>query len=79
LGRPISKFSRITSSKKIEYPGKEELYFVRDGNGTLHFSEESHPLAPNDFAYLPPAVRHSISSPSNQPLQIVVTGPLLDH
>jgi mannose-6-phosphate isomerase-like protein (cupin superfamily) len=57
----------------VQYPRQEELYFVRDGSGVLHYGEESHTLAPNDFTYVPPTVRHSISNPSDKPLQLVVT------
>jgi hypothetical protein len=56
----------------VEYPHQEELYFVRGGNGVLRFGEESHPLAPNDFTYLPPAVRHSVSNPGTQSLKLIV-------
>lgn len=53
------------------YPRQEELYFVRDGSGVLHYGEESHSLASNDFAYVAPTVLHSVSNPSNQPLRLV--------
>ena len=57
----------------VEYPRQEELYFVREGNGVLRYGDESHPLAQNDFTYVPPTVRHSVSNPSSQPLLLVVT------
>lgn len=56
----------------IQYPRQEELYFVLSGNGVLHYGEETHALAQDDFAYLPPTVRHSISNPSDQPFRIAV-------
>jgi len=56
----------------VAYPRREELYLVRDGNGVLHYEQESHALAPNDFTYVGPTVRHSISNPSNQSLRLVV-------
>jgi len=56
----------------VAYSRHEELYFVRDGHGVLHYQEESHALAADDFAYVAPTVRHSISNPSNQPLRLVV-------
>lgn len=56
----------------VEYSHQEELLFVRDGNGLLSYGDESHPLAPNDFTYVPPTVRHSISNPSSQPLRLVI-------
>jgi mannose-6-phosphate isomerase-like protein (cupin superfamily) len=56
----------------IEYPRREELYFVREGTGVLYYADESHPLAQNDFTYVPPTVRRSVSNPSTQPLRLVV-------
>jgi hypothetical protein len=57
----------------VEYPRQEELYFVRDGSGVLSYGDESHPLAANDFMYVPPTVRHAASNPSGQPFLLVVT------
>jgi len=56
----------------VEYPHQEELYFVLGGAGVLHYGDESHALAPNDFTYLPPAVRHSVSNTGTQSLKLVV-------
>lgn len=56
----------------VEYSHQEELFFVRDGNGLLSYGDESHPLAPNDFTYAPPTVRHAVSNPSSQPLRLVI-------
>jgi mannose-6-phosphate isomerase-like protein (cupin superfamily) len=56
----------------VEYARKEEIYFVREGNGLLRFGEEQHSLAKDDFTYVAPTVRHSISNPSDQPLHLVV-------
>ena len=57
----------------VQYPRQEELYFVREGSGVLHYGEESHSLTANDFTYVPPTVRHSISNPSDKPLRLVLT------
>src|SRR5262245_22271395 len=57
----------------VSYPRQEEIYFVRAGSGVLRFAEQTHPLAVNDFAYLPPGVAHSISNNSPQPLRIILT------
>jgi mannose-6-phosphate isomerase-like protein (cupin superfamily) len=77
LPQSIARFGELTvdargTCQTVEYPRQEELYFVLAGNGVLHYGEESHPLATNDFTYLHPAVRHSVSNSSGQPLKIVV-------
>ena len=73
----IARFGELTVNPHgvcpaVAYARQEELYFVRDGGGVLYYEEESHPLAPSDFTYVAPTVRHSISNPSNQPLRLVV-------
>ena len=73
----VARFGELTvephgACQTVEYPRQEELYFVSDGSGLLRYGEESHPLAQNDFTYAPPTVRHSVSNPSGQKLQLVV-------
>lgn len=79
LPQSVARFGELTvaphgTCKLIQYPRQEELYFVLDGSGgMLHYGEQSHSLSQNDFAYVPPMVRHSISNPSSQALRVVVT------
>jgi mannose-6-phosphate isomerase-like protein (cupin superfamily) len=73
----IGRFGELTvdanaACPTVEYPHQEELYFVLGGNGVLHYGNESHALAPNDFTYLPPTVRHSLSNTGTQLLKLVV-------
>lgn len=75
--KSVVRFGQLTvaphgNCQAVEYPREEELFFVREGNGTMHYGEESHALTQNDFTYVPPMVRHSISDASDQPLQIVI-------
>jgi mannose-6-phosphate isomerase-like protein (cupin superfamily) len=78
LPKSVVRFGELTvdahgTCQAIEYPRQEELYFVREGSGALHYGDETHPLAQNDFTYVAPTVRHSVSNPSNQTLRLVVT------
>ena len=73
----IARFGELTVNPQgvcpaVAYPRQEELYFVREGGGVLHYEQESHILAPKDFTYLAPTVRHSISNPSNQLLRLII-------
>ena len=73
----IARFGELTVNPQgvcpaVAYSRQEELYFVREGRGVLHYEEESHALAPNDFTYVAPAIQHSVSNPSNQSLRLVV-------
>jgi mannose-6-phosphate isomerase-like protein (cupin superfamily) len=77
LPKSVARFGELTvdahgTCQTIEYPRQEEIYFVREGSGVLHYGDDSHPLAQNDFTYVPPAVRHSVSNLSSQPLRLVV-------
>lgn len=56
----------------VAYPRAEELYFVLDGSGVLHYGDETHSLAKDDFTYVPPTVRRSISNTSGEALRMVV-------
>jgi mannose-6-phosphate isomerase-like protein (cupin superfamily) len=75
--KSVARFGELTvaphgNCQTVEYPREEELYFILGGSGILHYGEQSHPLTQNDFTYVPPTVRHSVSNPSSQPLQLVV-------
>jgi mannose-6-phosphate isomerase-like protein (cupin superfamily) len=77
LPKSISRFGELKVDphgvcSPVEYPRQEELYFVLEGAGVLHYREESLSLAPNDFTYVPPAAHHSVSNPSNRPLRLLV-------
>jgi mannose-6-phosphate isomerase-like protein (cupin superfamily) len=78
LPQNVARFGELTvaphgTCKVVEYPREEELYFVLGGSGMLHYGEQSHALTQNDFAYVAPTVRHSVSNPSSQALRVVVT------
>jgi len=76
--KSVARFGELTvdahgACQVVEYPRTEELFFVLGGKGILHYGEESHPLAQNDFTYVPPTIRHTVSNPSDEPLQLVIT------
>jgi len=73
----VARFGEVTveahgACQTVEYPRQEELYFVANGSGVLRYGEASHPLTQNDFTYVPPTVRHSVSNASGQKLQLVI-------
>ncbi len=78
LPQSVARFGELTvaphgTCQTVEYSREEELYFVLGGSGMLHYGEKSHSLTPNDFTYVPPTVRHSISNPSGEALHVVLT------
>ncbi len=53
---------------------EEEIYFILDGNGELHYGEQTYAMRTNDFTYLPPGLKHSISNSSDQALRVLIMG-----
>ena len=59
---------------EVEYDRQEQLYFVLEGNGVLHYADQRFPIRANDFTYLAPSVKHSIENNSLRPLRVIVMG-----
>jgi mannose-6-phosphate isomerase-like protein (cupin superfamily) len=73
----VTRFGEVTvdghgTCEPVGYPRQEELYFVLDGTGVLHYGEQTHAMRKDDFAYLPPTVRHSLSGSGDQPFRVVL-------
>lgn len=73
----VTRFGEVTvdghgSCIPTAYSRREELFFVLGGSGILHYGEETRALRTNDFAYVPPGVRHSLASSSNQQFRLVI-------
>jgi mannose-6-phosphate isomerase-like protein (cupin superfamily) len=58
----------------VSYDRQEEIYFVLDGGGTLHYEDQTQALRKYDFTYLPPGAKHSLSNNADQPLRVLVMG-----
>jgi mannose-6-phosphate isomerase-like protein (cupin superfamily) len=76
--KSVRRFGELTidphgACQAVEYPREEELFFVLQGKGILHYGEESHPLAKDDFTYVPPTIRHNFSNSSDEPLRLALT------
>jgi mannose-6-phosphate isomerase-like protein (cupin superfamily) len=57
-----------------QYDRQEEIYFVLEGSGGLQYGNRTYPIRKNDFTYLPPGVKHSISNNSDDTLVVLVMG-----
>jgi mannose-6-phosphate isomerase-like protein (cupin superfamily) len=60
------------SCQPVAYDRQEELYFVLEGKGELHYGDQSFPIRANDFTYIAPGVKHSITNNSDALLRISV-------
>jgi mannose-6-phosphate isomerase-like protein (cupin superfamily) len=77
--RSVSRFGQATldsqgSCADSQYAREEELYFVLEGQGVLHYGEQALPLRANDFTYVAPGLKHSVANSSQQPLRVLVMG-----
>jgi mannose-6-phosphate isomerase-like protein (cupin superfamily) len=75
--RSVSRFAEVTldahgSCQAVLYDREEEIYFVLEGASVLHYGERTYEMRQNDFTYLPPGVKHSISNGSDHALRVLV-------
>jgi len=62
------------SSAIVSYAAEEQIYFVLAGQGALVYGSQQAAIRRNDFAYLPPGVKHGITNSSGDPLRVLVMG-----
>ncbi len=62
------------SCTSVKYPLEDQIYFVVDGSGTVHYSSENVTLKKEDYLYIPATVEHALTNPSSAPLNVVVMG-----
>jgi mannose-6-phosphate isomerase-like protein (cupin superfamily) len=77
--RTVTRFGELTldaqgNCQSALYEREEEIYFVMEGAGVLHYADQTHPVRTNDFTYLAPGVKHSIANNSEKKLRILVMG-----
>ena len=75
----VTRFGEVTvdpqgNCQTVFYDRQEEIYFVVEGAGDLHYEDQTQALHKHDFTYLPLGVKHSISNQSGQPLRVLVMG-----
>src|SRR6266481_3702496 len=73
----VSRFGEIElaphgNCQPVAYDREEEIYFVAQGSGVLHYGDEPRAMRQSDFTYLPPSVKHSIANDSGEPLQVLL-------
>jgi mannose-6-phosphate isomerase-like protein (cupin superfamily) len=75
----VARFGEVTldargNCQAVSYDRQEEIYFVVEGRGVLHYEDQTQALRKHDFTYLPPRAKHSLSNDSDQPLRVIVMG-----
>jgi mannose-6-phosphate isomerase-like protein (cupin superfamily) len=79
LPRTLTRFAEVSieangSCQPVQYDREEEIYFILKGIGVLGYGNASYPMRANDFTYLPPGTKHSISNQSRDQAQVLVMG-----
>jgi mannose-6-phosphate isomerase-like protein (cupin superfamily) len=75
----VERFGELTvapggRSALVSYPREEQIYYVAEGSGNLHYDERTYPLKADDFLYLPIGVEHGVSNDSRNQIRILVMG-----
>src|SRR6266567_6195420 len=61
-------------SALVSYPAEEQIYYVREGRGTLLYDGQNVPVQKDDFMYLPINVKHGMANTSSTSVRVVVMG-----
>ena len=79
IARGVARFGEIDvdangACAPVTYAAEEQIYLVLEGSGELSYGTQKVPIHKDDYAYLPPGIRHGASNSSSQPLRLVVMG-----
>jgi mannose-6-phosphate isomerase-like protein (cupin superfamily) len=77
--RSVSHFGEVAveahgNCQSVVHDREEEVYFVLQGTGSLHYGDDTNTLRANDFTYLAPGVKFGLANNSAQPLRVLVMG-----
>lgn len=75
----VSRFGQITvdpngSTTPISFEREEHVLVVLEGEGTIDYAGEKSALRKHDFLYVPPGIKHSLSTTAGKSLRIIVMG-----
>jgi len=75
----VTRFGEVSldrhgNCQTVFYDRQEEIFFVVEGSGVLHYQNQVLALRKHDFTYLPPGAKHSIANRSDQALRVLVMG-----
>jgi mannose-6-phosphate isomerase-like protein (cupin superfamily) len=62
------------ASAVVSYPDEEQIYYVREGDGTLIYGDKKVPVKRDDFMYLPRGIRHGVANGGSAPVRVLVMG-----
>jgi mannose-6-phosphate isomerase-like protein (cupin superfamily) len=79
LPRTLTRFAEVSldaggSCQPVQYDREEEIYFIVRGSTVLRYGDATYPMRANDFTYLSPGSKHSITNNSRDVAQVLVIG-----
>ncbi len=79
IARGVVRFGEIEIApeggcKPVSYPAEEQVYVIVEGNGILHYGQETAAVRKHDFMYLPAGIAHWVSSSASAPVRLFVMG-----
>lgn len=77
--KSINRYGFLTvdpggSSNLVKYADEEQVIFILDGTGLLHYNKEKIPVTRNDFMYIPVGTKFRFSNPREDSLSVIVMG-----
>ena len=77
--KSVARFGEVTVDPRggcaaVVYAREEQIYVILEGSGVLQYGDEKVPVRKNDFMYLPPGVKQTISDSSDKPCRLIVMG-----
>lgn len=77
--KSVARYGELTvepggACSAAAYPREEQVYVILEGDGVLHYGDETARVRKHDFMYLPPGIRHGISNPTDKPCRLMIMG-----
>lgn len=75
----VSRFGEITvapngATTPVSFEREEHILVVLEGEGAIDYAGEKSPLRKHDFLYVPPGIKHSLSTAAGKSLRVIVMG-----
>jgi mannose-6-phosphate isomerase-like protein (cupin superfamily) len=61
-------------SARVRYPREENILVILDGDGTVSYGGQSHPVRKEDYVYLPAGVEFGLDASASGPVRAVLMG-----
>jgi mannose-6-phosphate isomerase-like protein (cupin superfamily) len=64
----------IGKTNIINYQNEEQIIFILNGTGIIHYDKIDMPVSENDFLYIPIGTRFGFTNPRDKPITMLVMG-----